>query len=177
MGGSGLAVGSGAAAQDYRSTWAQVSGLDADVNAAAGAGEANGRNGRAAATGVRQSAQSAAAAIAPATGSPAGVKVLVSTMDERLADMQRQIDTTKAQNKLLAGRLRQMVMAYRSTGARGQGRGLGAARSMRGGMGMPSMGGFGAVAAEFLACPRSPHYPPASPASAAAADAGNVNGG
>ena len=143
VGGSGLAVGSGAAAQDYRSTWAQVRGLDADVNAAAGAGEANGRNGRAAATGVRQSAQSAAAAIAPATGSPAGVKVLVSTMDERLADMQRQIDTAKAQNKLLAGRLRQMVMAYRSMGARGQGSGLGAARSMRGGMGMPSMGGFG----------------------------------
>ena len=142
-GGSGLAVGAGGAAQDYRGTLAQVSGLDADVNAAAGAGEANGQNGRAGATGVRQTAQSAAAAIAPATGSPAGVKVLVSTMDQRLADMQRQIDTTKAQNKLLAGRLRQMVMAYRSMGGAGQGGGLGGARSMGGGMGMPSMGGFG----------------------------------
>ena len=113
-GGSGLAVGAGGAAQDYRGTLAQVSGLDADVNAAAGAGEANGQNGRAGATGVRQTAQSAAAAIAPATGSPAGVKVLVSTMDQRLADMQRQIDTTKAQNRPLAVRLHRLADGYRA---------------------------------------------------------------
>jgi peptidoglycan DL-endopeptidase CwlO len=144
-GASGLSFGAGGAAQDYRGSWAQVTGLDDDVNGTAGAGDATGQNGRAGATGVRQTAQSAAAAIAPATGSPAGVKVLVSTMDERMADMQRQIDTTKAQNKLLAGRLRQMVMAYRSAGAGGPGAALGAARgAMGGGMGgMPSMGGFG----------------------------------
>jgi len=104
-GASGMSFGAGGAAQDYRGSWAQVAGLDDDVNGAAGAGDATGQNGRAGASGVRQTAQSAAAAIAPATGSPAGVKVLVSTMDERLADMQRQIDTTKAQNKLLAGRI------------------------------------------------------------------------
>jgi cell wall-associated NlpC family hydrolase len=144
-GASGMSFGAGGAAQDYRGSWAQVTGLDDDVNGAAGAGDATGHNGRAGATGVRQTAQSAAAAIAPATGSPAGVKVLVSTMDERLADMQRQIDTTKAQNKLLAGRLRQMVMAYRSMGTGAPGGPLGAARgAMGGGMGgMPSMGGLG----------------------------------
>ena len=77
------------------------------------------------------------------------MKVLVSTMDERLAEMQRQIDTTTAQNKLLAGRLRQMVMAYRSMGASRAGGALGAARAaLGGGMGgMPSMGGFGGSAA------------------------------
>jgi hypothetical protein len=140
-----MSFGSGGAAQDYRGSWAQVTGLDDDANATAGAGDATGQNGRSGATGVRQTAQSAAAAIAPATGSPAGVKVLVSTMDERMADMQRQIDTTKAQNKLLAGRMRQMVMAYRAMGAGGPGGALGAARGAMGGGGggMPSMGGFG----------------------------------
>jgi cell wall-associated NlpC family hydrolase len=144
-GASGLSFGSGGVALDYRGSWAQVTGLDDDANATAGAGDATGQNGRSGATGVRQTAQSAAAAIAPATGSPAGVKMLVSTMDERLADMQRQIDTTKAQNKLLAGRMRQMVMAYRAMGAGGPGGALGAARgAMGGGMGgMPSMGGLG----------------------------------
>jgi len=141
-GASGLSVGSGDAAQDYRGAVARVTALDDEVNGTAGAGDATGRNGRTGALGVRQTAQSAAAAIAPATNSPAGVKLLVSSMDERLADMQRQIDTTKAQNALLAGRLRQMVMAYRSAGPGGA---LGAARgAMGGGMGgMPSMGGFG----------------------------------
>jgi hypothetical protein len=144
-GASGLSFGSGGAAQDYRGSWAQVGGLDDDATAAAGAGDATGQDGRSGATGVRQTAQSAAAAIAPATGSPAGVKVLVSTMDDRLADMQRQIEATKAQNKLLAGRMRQMVMAYRSMGAGSPGGALGAARgAMGGGMGgMPSMGGGG----------------------------------
>ena len=142
-GASGMSVGSGGAARDYRGSWAQVTGLDDDVNGAAGAGDATGQNGRAGATGVRQTARSAAAAIAPATGSPAGVKVLVSTMDERLADMQRQIDTTKAQNKLLAGRLRQVVMAYRSMGASRAGGALGAARAALGGVWAAALdGGF-----------------------------------
>lgn len=140
-----MSVGSGNAAQGYRGSWAKVTGLDGDATATAGAGEANGQQGRAGATGVRQTAQTAAAAIAPATGSPAGVKTLVSTMDDRMADMQRQIDTTKAQNKLLATRLRQMAMAYRSmAGGMPGGGAMGAARGAMGGMGgMPSMGGFG----------------------------------
>lgn len=135
---SGISLGSDGAARDYGSTRAQVSRLDDEVNGAAGAGEATGQTGRSGAAAVRHSAQSAAAAISPATGSPAGVKMLVSTMDARLADMQRQIDTTKAQNTLLAGRLRQVMMAYRSAGA---GSVLGATRGAMGGM--PAMSGFG----------------------------------
>jgi cell wall-associated NlpC family hydrolase len=66
---------------------------------------------------------------------------MVSTMDERLAAMQQQIDTTKAQNKLLATRLRQVAQAYRaSTAMGGGGRGM-----MPGGMGMPSFGGGGGM--------------------------------
>ena len=37
------------------------------------------------------------------------MKLLVSTMDERLAAMQPQIDTTEAQNRVLALRLGQLA--------------------------------------------------------------------
>nr|WP_198529225.1 transglycosylase [Mycolicibacterium obuense] len=118
-----------------------MSGLDAQTNGTSSAGTAEGQNGRANATGVRQSAASAAAAIAPATGSPAGVRTLVTSMDDRMAAMQRQLDTTKAQNRLLATRMRQMAMAYRQTGQAspaGMFRGSGGGAGMGGGM--PSMG-------------------------------------
>jgi len=38
---------------------------------------------------------------------------MVSTMDERLAAMQRQLDATTAQNRVLAARLWQVAEAYR----------------------------------------------------------------
>ncbi|WP_083167797.1 hypothetical protein [Mycobacterium aquaticum] len=114
-----------------------MSGLDADTNATAADGRSAGEQGRGGASGVRDSARSQAAAIAPATGTPAGSRLMVSTMDERLAAMQQQIDTTKAQNRLLAARLRQVAQAYRASAAMG-----GGGRGM-GGMGMPSFGGGG----------------------------------
>ena len=142
---SALGAGASAAGDGYKRTWGTVSGLDAQTNGTSSAGTAEGQNGRTGATGVRQSAASTAAAIAPATGSPAGVKTLVTSMDDRLAAMQRQLDTTKAQNQLLANRLRQVAMAYRSAAQsspasmfKGMGSGMGG-----GGGGMPSMGGGG----------------------------------
>ncbi|MCX2715620.1 C40 family peptidase [Mycolicibacterium sp. J2] len=138
---SALSTGAGNAGDGYKRTWGTVTGLDAHTNGTSAAGAAEGQNGRAGATGVRQSAASTAAAIAPATGSPAGVKTLVTSMDDRLAAMQRQIESTKAQNQLLATRMRQMAMAYRQAAQaspasmfRGMGGGMG------GGGGMPSMG-------------------------------------
>ena len=110
-----------------------MTGLDAQVTDSAGRGSAEGQRGRVGATGVRESARSQAAAIAPAAGSPAGVRLLVGSMDERLAAMQREIDTTKAQNRLLATRLRQVAAAYRTT----------ASRTPMGGLGVRSFGGTG----------------------------------
>jgi cell wall-associated NlpC family hydrolase len=132
---SRLAAGVGAAGDEYRRSWDAVAGFDDQTNTAAGQGSAEGGAGRAAAAGIRQSAATAAAAIAPATGTPAGVKALVSNMDDRLAAMQRQIESTKAQNQLLAGRLRQIAMAYRAAAA--------APTAMPGGMPMKG-GGSGA---------------------------------
>ena len=114
-----------------------MTGLDAHTNGTTAAGVAEGHSGRAGATGVRRDAASAAAAIAPATGSPAGVKTLVTTMDDRLAGMQRQLDATKAQNQLLATRMRQIAMAYRHAGQASQ------AGMLRGISGMPSLGTSG----------------------------------
>ncbi|WP_396911083.1 hypothetical protein [Mycolicibacterium sp.] len=136
--GGRLQTGVEGAAGSYRQGWSGVSGLDADTNTAAAEGRSAGAQGRGGASGVRDSARSQAAAIAPATGTPAGSRLMVSTMDERLAAMQQQIDTTKAQNKLVAARVRQLAQAYRAISAMG-----GGGRGMMGGMGMPSFGGGG----------------------------------
>ena len=140
---SGLNVGVSGAGEDYRQSWRGVAALDARTNGGAADSRAENERGLAGATGVRQTAQSQAAAIAPATGSPAGVKLLVSSMDERLAAMQREIDTAKAQNRLLATRLRQIAAAYRTT-ASPMG-GMGAIMGGRGGppAGLGSPGGIG----------------------------------
>ena len=116
---SALDAGVADAGAQYRRQWGTVTGLDAQTNGAAGEGQAEGRRGRAGATAVRDTARSQAAAIAPSTGSPGGVRLLVSTMEDRLTALQREIDTTKAQNRLLGERLRQVALAYRmgSTGA------------------------------------------------------------
>ena len=155
---SGLNVGVSGAGQDYRQSWRGVAALDAQTNGGAVDGKAENERGEAGATGVRQTAQSQAAAIAPATGSPAGVKLLVSSMDERLAAMQREIDTTKAQNRLLATRLRQIAAAYRTAaaspmsgmGAMMGGRGAPAALGGLGGGGMPNVGGLTTTSANAL---------------------------
>ena len=145
---SGLNVGVSGAGEDYRQGWRGVAALDVQTNGGAADGKAENERGQAGAIGVRQTAQSQAAAIAPATGSPAGVKLLVSTMDERLAAMQREIDTTKAQNRLLATRLRQIAAAYRTAAATapmGGASALGAMGGLRGlgGIGgMPNLGGL-----------------------------------
>jgi uncharacterized small protein (DUF1192 family) len=144
---SGLNVGVSGAGEDYRANWRGVSALDVQTNGGAADGRAENQRGKAGATGVRQTAQSQAAAIAPATGSPAGVKLLVSSMDERLAAMQREIETTKAQNRLLATRLRQIAAAYRSasapmTGMGGRGSAPAGLGGFGGGGGLSSLGGL-----------------------------------
>jgi cell wall-associated NlpC family hydrolase len=132
------------AADRYGEHWRGITALDAENNGTAGTGSTERRRGSAASTGVRDTARSQAAAIAPAAGSPAGVKLLVSSMDERLAAMQRQLDTTKAQNHILATRLRQLATAYRMTAATSA---LSRGIPMRGGPGaaMPNLGAFAAA--------------------------------
>ena len=131
-GGSGLGAGAGVAGGVYERSQADVVGLDAESGQAAAAGGAVGARGRAGSGVVRDQARAQAAAMAPMSNSAAGMRLLVSTMDERLAAMQRQLETTTAQNQLLATRLRQVAMAYRGLGSSG----------MAGGMPLAGLGGF-----------------------------------
>ena len=142
---SGTAGGVDQAGGRYQSQWQATQDVDGQANRAASAGQAEAQAGRAGATGVRGSAQAQAAAIAPATGSPAGVKLLVSAMDDKLAAMQRQLTTTQEQNRLLALRMRQAAMAYRAGGMaapRGMAPVMGAGLSAGMGMVNPALGGL-----------------------------------
>ena len=134
---SGTSGGVDQAGGRYQSQWQAAQGLDGQASSAASAGQSEAQAGRAGATGGRGSAQAQAAAIAPATRSPAGVKLLVSAMDDKLAAMQRQLTTTQEQNRLLALRMRQLLGAYSGMGGTG---------SVSGAGGMSALGGGGAMA-------------------------------
>ena len=118
-GGSGLGSGVAAAGGVYEQSQAGVSGLDADSGQTAGAGGAVADQGRAGAGVIRDQARTVAAATAPLGNSAAGVRLIVAAMDEHLAAMQRQLDTTTEQNRGLATRLRQLAEAYRTVGSSG----------------------------------------------------------
>ena len=113
---SATAGGVDTASGEYDTQWSAVNGADADAAATAQTGAVDAVAGHAEATGVRSTAQAQAAAIAPATGSPAGVRALVSAMDDKLAAMQRQLSTAQAQNRLLAMRMRQLAGTYSRLG-------------------------------------------------------------
>jgi hypothetical protein len=100
---------------DYQQNWRTVTALDAHTDGQTSVGRSENERAGAAATAVRSTARAQADAIAPGARSTAGVRRLVSTMDERLEAMQREIDTAKTQQRLFATRLRQLGTAYRMT--------------------------------------------------------------
>jgi hypothetical protein len=112
-GASGLDVGAGVARGFYQHAQSGLVGLDADSGRAAAGGGAVGQAGRAGSGVVRDQARAQAATLAPMTNSAAGMRLVVAAMDERLAAMQQQLDTTSAQNQELATRLRKAAAAYR----------------------------------------------------------------
>ncbi len=137
-GGSGLGGGVAAAGGQYSGARAAVVGLDAQSGQVSGEGGAVGASGRAGAGVIRDQARVAGAAAGGLGSSPAGVRMVVATMDEHLAAMQRQVQVTTEQNRVLATRLRQLAMAYRGMGGGGMG------GSMLSGMGsLPCLGGGG----------------------------------
>jgi hypothetical protein len=148
--GSELSKGASDAADDYRRSKTATEDLDDHTNGTAGEGSDVGAQGRTSSRATRDAARTQAAAIMPATDSAGGVRLMASTMDQRISDMQRQIDSTKAQNRLLVARLRQVAAAYRG----GMG-GLGAGMPMGGGgfgggtpagMGTGGVGGLSGLA-------------------------------
>ena len=75
-----------------------------------------GAQGRSGSGVIRDQARAQAAAIAPMTNSAAGMRLMVSTMDQHVAAMQQQVNTTAAQNQALTTRLRQVAATYRGEG-------------------------------------------------------------
>lgn len=146
------AGGAAAAGGEYDAQWSAVNGTDIDAAATAQTGAGAAVAGHAEATGVRSTAAAQAAAIAPATGSPAGVRALVSAMDDKLAAMQRQLFTAQAQNRLLAVRLRQLAGAYARMGSGPSAAGGG---GFAGGSGGSGAFGAGLPGASALAAPAS----------------------
>ena len=139
-GGGGLAGGVATAGGVYEQSRAGVSGLDVDSGQTAEAGGAVAGQGRAGAGVIRDQARTVAAATAPMGNSAAGARLVVAAMDQHLAAMQRQLDTTTEQNRVLALRLRQLAEAYRGAGSARMGRGMPMA-----GMGGLPMGSAGRV--------------------------------
>ena len=138
-GGGGLAGGVATAGGVYEQSRAGVSGLDVDSGQTAEAGGAVAGQGRAGAGVIRDQARTVAAATAPMGNSAAGARLVVAAMDQHLAAMQRQLDTTTEQNRVLALRLRQLAEAYRGAGSTGMGRGV----PLAGMGGLPMGGGAG----------------------------------
>ena len=138
-GDSGLTGGAMAAGGAYRQVQAGTDGLDEGSGQAVTDGAAVGAQGRAASGLIRDQARAVGAATAGLGRSPAGAQLIMATMDQHLAAMQRQLDQTTAQNRLLALRLRELAAGYRGIGSAGMG-GL-----MSGGGGLSGLSGLGGL--------------------------------
>ena len=137
-GDSSLTGGATAAGGAYQQAQAGTDGLDENSGQAVTHGGAVGAQGRAASGLIRDQARAVGAATAGLGRSPAGAQLIMATMDQHLAAMQRQLDQTTAQNRLLALRLRELAAGYRGIGSTGMGgmplSGLGGLTSGSGGL-------------------------------------------
>ena len=81
---------------DYHGARARAGEISAEMSVAATAAHANAHEAGGTAVRIRQTAAVQAAAVRPETGSPEAVMLLVTRMDERLAQMQDHIAASRA---------------------------------------------------------------------------------
>lgn len=113
---SGLsALGGGAARADntYERAQSAAAGLDFEASRGAAEGGEIGTQGCAASGVIRDDERRQAAALLPMAKSPAGMQLLVATMGQHVSAMQRQLEATTAENRVVAARLRQSAAGYR----------------------------------------------------------------
>lgn len=110
---SALTSGAGLAGATYGQAQAAIAGTDIESSQAAAQGAAIGAQGHATSGLIRDSARLHAQALMPMTKSPAGLQLLVATMDQHTSAMQRQLDATATQYRSVASRLRQTAADYR----------------------------------------------------------------
>ena len=145
-GDSSLTGGATAAGGAYQQAQAGAAGLDGDSGQAVEQGGAVGAQGRAASGLIRDQARAVGAATAALGRSPAGAQLVMAAMDQHLEAMQRQLDQTTAQNRLLALRLRELAAGYRGIGSAGMGgmplSGMSGLMSGAGGGGLSGLSGL-----------------------------------
>lgn len=132
-GGGGLTGGATAAGGSYHQAHVTAAGFDANSGDTVDQGGAVGQQGRAASGVIRDQARAMGATTAALGRSPAGAQLVMATMDQHLEAMQRQLDQTTQQNRLLALRLRQLAAGYRGMASPGMG-GMGGLLSGGGGL-------------------------------------------
>ena len=124
-GGGGLPGGVASAGGVYEQSQAGVSGLDAELAQTAAEGSAVAEQGRAGSGVIRDQARTVAAALTPLGNSAAGARLMVTAMDQHLAAMQGQLDTTMTHNQALQTRLRQVAAGYQGLAPEAPMRGAG----------------------------------------------------
>lgn len=111
-GGSGLRAGVVRAAGSYQQARSGAAGLDGELAQSAEEGAQIGAQGREASGLIRDQARTSAAALLPMARTPAGAHLLMATMDQHLAAMQDQLQTTKTQYQAISAGLRQTAAGY-----------------------------------------------------------------
>ncbi len=145
--GGGLTGGAATAGGAYQRAHAAATGLDASSGETVDEGGGVGARGRTASGVIRDQARVVGATTAALGRSPAGAQLIMATMDQHLAAMQRQLDQATAQNRLLALRLRELAAGYRGMGAtRVGGMPLSGLSGLMGGGGGSGVGGLGGLA-------------------------------
>ncbi|MDP7707183.1 hypothetical protein [Mycobacterium sp. TY815] len=146
-GGSGLGSGAAGAGDGYGAARAAVTGLEVQSGGGAGEATAVGQRGALGAGSVRDGARAQADAIGRVAHTAPGMRLMVSAMDERLGAMQRQIEETTAENRVLALRLRQLAAAYQGLRMGGGAGGLSALSAIPAAFSGGSGSGFGGLGA------------------------------
>ena len=111
--GGALADGvSAVVAGGYERVRSHVERLDENARRAVTEAGEEGLNARNRAVQVRESARVQAAAVLPFTNTAAGLRLLVSALDEQSAALRREVDATQKANVRLADRLREAADGY-----------------------------------------------------------------
>jgi hypothetical protein len=110
--GGSLAANVGAAGGQLARARATVRRLDEQSGQVVAAAGETGAGGRSGVELLRAGARTQAAAIMPMANSAAGMRLLVSTLDQRLGTLQQHIDNAKKANVAAAVQLRELAGGY-----------------------------------------------------------------
>ena len=109
-GASALAGATEGAAAGYEKAGARIAALTAAIDESAATAVGDGQQARTTAAAIRETARTRAAGITPETDTPAGMVLLVSSMDERVSAMQQHIAAVREQMRAHAERIRQRAV-------------------------------------------------------------------